>query len=56
MGTEKAHLPVDVGSKAVIELVNRVTKDDNGKFLDIDVPWWKGNGPPDDYTGATIPW
>jgi hypothetical protein len=37
MGTEKAYLLIDVGSKAVIELVNRVIKDNNEKFLDINM-------------------
>jgi len=37
MSSEKADLSVDVRSKAVIKLVNRVIKDDNGKFLDINM-------------------
>jgi hypothetical protein len=54
MGSQEADLPVEVGSKAIIELAHRVTKDDNRKFLDTHVLGWKNNRGPNDYAGAVI--
>jgi hypothetical protein len=37
MGSDDADLPVETGAKAVLEIVDNVKKDDNGRFLDIYV-------------------
>jgi hypothetical protein len=43
MGTETADLPVEVGASAALDKIFRVTKADNGTFLNIHVPGWEEN-------------
>ena len=57
MGSENADLPVEVGVKAVLERVGKLTQKDNGKFWDIEVKGW-GNpsGGPNVYRGEELAW
>lgn len=57
MGSENADLPVEVGTKAVLERVSRLTQNDNGKFWDIEVKGWKNpSGGPNVYRGEELAW
>jgi hypothetical protein len=56
MGTETADLPVEVGAKAALNKIFRVTKADNGTFLTIHVPGWEENPGVNQYDGKNLPW
>jgi hypothetical protein len=56
MGSKAADLTVDVGATAVLEIIDQMKKDDNGKFLDIHVPGWDSKGGPNEYKGGVMPW
>lgn len=50
LGTDAADLPVDVGAKCVLEVVDTASTKDNGKFYDIKYPELQ------QYPGGEIPW
>lgn len=56
MGSDAADLPVEVGVKAVLEIVDHATKEKNGKFFDIYVPGWSNEGEYQTYRGEEVPW
>lgn len=57
MGSEAADLPVEIGTKAVLERVDKLGKEDNGKFWDIKVEGWTNpSGGPNVYRGEEIAW
>ncbi|KAK4107249.1 NAD(P)-binding protein [Canariomyces notabilis] len=58
LGGSAADLPVEVGAKEVVRITNEATKDDNGKFFDINVPQWDSKDSRDAgmYRGSILPW
>jgi hypothetical protein len=56
LGSQDADLPVDVGVKAVLEIVDNATHADNGKFIDIHIPGWSEEGKVNHYLGGEVPW
>lgn len=56
MGSDKADLDVEIGVKAVADLVNKADTSYNGKFYNIHVPGWEHNEGVNQYDGAEIPW
>lgn len=49
MGSEKAHLTVDEGVNGIMEVINSVEQEDNGKFKNTYHAGW------DFYDGKGIP-
>lgn len=56
MGSENADLPVDVGVKEVIRLMQSSGPESTGKFLNIHVPGWENAPGPNKYDGKEPPW
>ena len=56
MGSEKADLDVDVGAKAVLDVMTNSSAESNGKFLNIRVPGWENAERPNQYDGKGVPW
>lgn len=56
MGSQMADLPVDVGTKAVLDIVDKAKPEHNGKFIDVEVPGWAAPGKLNQYAGGEIPW
>ncbi|KAH7304289.1 short chain oxidoreductase [Stachybotrys elegans] len=56
LGGQYADLDVDISVKAVMEVVDRVTAADNGKFLDVHVPGWENNPGLNQYAGGEPEW
>ena len=55
MGGRVADLPVEMGAKALLDIVDNVTNADNGKFLDIHIQGWSTEGKVNHYLGGEIP-
>lgn len=51
-----ADLPVETGAEAVIRILNNVSKEQNGRFLNIHVPGWENNPAVNQYDGEEVPW
>ena len=51
LGTDYADLTMDQALPAIVDLVLRINKEHNGKFLDVKVPGWEHK-----YSGSGIPW
>lgn len=51
LGTDYADLTMDQALPAIVDLVLRINKEHNGKFLDVKVPGWEHK-----YSGSEIPW
>ena len=56
MGGEGAHLTVDASANAILDIVFRSGKKDNGKFFNVFAPGWEKNEPVNRYDGAELPW
>jgi hypothetical protein len=56
MGSDRADLDVAMGTKAIIDLVNKADISYNGKFCNIHVPGWEQNEGVNQYDGVDIPW
>ncbi|KIX03016.1 uncharacterized protein Z518_06566 [Rhinocladiella mackenziei CBS 650.93] len=56
MGSEHADLEVEVGAKAVLDILLKSSPETNGKFLNIHVPGWEHKEGPNQYDGAIVPW
>ena len=56
LGTDQADLPVEVGASGVLEIADRLSKEDSGKFFDIYVPDWDKTSQFNRYEGGTLPW
>lgn len=56
LGTDEADLPVETGATCTLEILDRATKADTGKFFDINVPGWNKEGSPNVYDGSELPW
>lgn len=56
MGSQAADLEVEVGVKAVLDILPRDNAALNGKHLNIHVPGWEKAEGPNQYDGGVIPW
>ncbi|CAG8140825.1 unnamed protein product [Penicillium olsonii] len=56
LGSARAHLSVETGAERVLEVIQRVTPDQNGKFFNIHIPGWEAAEGADQYDGKEIPW
>ncbi|KAF2850858.1 short-chain dehydrogenase-like protein [Plenodomus tracheiphilus IPT5] len=56
LGGPTADLTVEQSSKAVCDIVFRVTSQDTGKFLDVHVPGWEKAEGLNQYDGEDPPW
>ncbi|KAJ3539552.1 hypothetical protein NM208_g5443 [Fusarium decemcellulare] len=56
LGGAEADLEVEASAKGVFELVSSICQEDNGKFLNIDVPDFVNSQGFQPYTGGEIPW
>lgn len=51
LGTDYADLPMETALQPILELVQRIKQEDNGKFLDVRVPGWEKT-----YPGGEVAW
>ncbi|KAJ9615696.1 hypothetical protein H2200_001772 [Cladophialophora chaetospira] len=56
LGGDQADLSVETGAKGTLEILDKATKDDTGKFFDITVPGWDKNAQFNRYEGGELPW
>jgi len=56
LGSRNADLEVNVGAKAVIDVLLNSDSESNGKFLNIRIPGWENAHGPNQYDGAGVPW
>lgn len=56
MGSQNADLDVEVGVKAVKDVILSAGREDNGMFLNIRVPGWEDAEGPNQYDGLVQPW
>ena len=56
LGSQQADLDVDVGVKAVLDVMLKNGKESNGKLLNIQVPEWENAEGPNQYDGKEVPW
>ncbi|KAJ5452571.1 Short-chain dehydrogenase/reductase SDR [Penicillium cf. griseofulvum] len=56
LGSDLADLPVEIGAEKVLDIIQKTTPDQNGKFLDIYVPRSEMQGGTYQYDGKEIPW
>ncbi|KAJ6091193.1 hypothetical protein N7467_003162 [Penicillium canescens] len=59
LGGSRADLPVETGAEKVVDIIQKATPKQNGKFVNIHVPGWKegqGADRADQYDGNEIPW
>ena len=56
MGSQNADLDVDVGAKAVLDILLNSTPELNGAFQNIRVPGWENVEGPNQYDGRAVPW
>ncbi|KAJ5960777.1 Short-chain dehydrogenase/reductase SDR [Penicillium vulpinum] len=56
LGTDRADLPVEIGAEKVLDIIQKATPEQNGKFLNIDVPGWHVREGPNQYDGKEVPW
>jgi hypothetical protein len=56
MGSAAADLPVEVGAKAVIDIIMAADQDANGKFANIHVPGLECHPGFKQYDGKIPPW
>ncbi|CAG7924806.1 unnamed protein product [Penicillium olsonii] len=56
LGSARAHLSVETGAEKVLEVIQRVMPDQNGKFFNIHIPGWEAADGADQYDGKEIPW
>lgn len=56
LGGQTADLDVEVGAKAVLDVVLNSRPEHNGTFRNILVPGWEHKEGPNAYDGEEIPW
>ncbi|KAJ6188089.1 hypothetical protein N7519_002997 [Penicillium mononematosum] len=56
LGSRRADLPVEVGAEKVLDIIQEVTPEQNGKLVNIHVPGWETREGPNQYDGKEIPW
>lgn len=53
---QEADLPVETGARAVLDVIHKHEKEDNGKFYNVRVPGWEEKEGPNQYDGQIVPW
>ncbi|KAJ5486791.1 hypothetical protein N7530_001091 [Penicillium desertorum] len=56
LGSHRADLPVEVGAEKVLDIIQEVTPEQNGKLVNIHIPGWETREGPNQYDGKEIPW
>ncbi|XRM40500.1 hypothetical protein ABZX51_003818 [Aspergillus tubingensis] len=56
LGGDDADIDADTSTNAVLDLISRVGRKDNGKFFNIRVPAFDHRPAPFQYAGEEIPW
>ncbi|KAL4981292.1 hypothetical protein BDW68DRAFT_193044 [Aspergillus falconensis] len=56
LGGDEADIDVETSTRAVLDLISRVGRNDNGKFFNICVPAFDHRPEPFRYAGEEIPW
>jgi hypothetical protein len=56
LGTDQADLSPEIGARGILEIADRVTEEDTGKFFDIYIPDWDRAAPFNRYEGGTLAW
>ncbi|CAI7602445.1 unnamed protein product [Penicillium bialowiezense] len=56
LGGARADLSVELGAEKVLDIIQKATPRQNGKFLNIHVPGWQAADGADQYDGKQIPW
>ncbi|KAL4994919.1 hypothetical protein BDV10DRAFT_175759 [Aspergillus recurvatus] len=56
LGSDDADLPVEVGVSSVLDILHRIGRDGNGRFLNIHVPGWENAPGLNQYDGKEVPW
>ncbi|KAF7125439.1 hypothetical protein CNMCM5793_001617 [Aspergillus hiratsukae] len=56
LGGPRADLTPATGAEAVLDIVQKATPSQNGKFLNIHVPGWEENEGWNRYDGKDVPW
>jgi hypothetical protein len=56
LGTARGDLPVNVGAKAVVDVVLKVDRSFNGVYQNIKVPGWEHATGRNQYDGKSPPW
>ncbi|KAF9238165.1 hypothetical protein DTO027I6_7872 [Penicillium roqueforti] len=56
LGSKRADLPVEVGAEKVLDIIQKATPEQNGKFVNIHVPGWEKREGSNQYDGKEIPW
>ncbi|KAJ5667691.1 Short-chain dehydrogenase/reductase SDR [Penicillium maclennaniae] len=56
LGSSYADLPVETGAEKVLDIIQKVTPEQNGKFVNIHVPGWEEAEGKNQYPGGEVPW
>lgn len=56
MGGENADLDVETRVNAMLNILDRITLKDSGKFFNIHVPGWEHAEGLNQYDGKELPW
>ncbi|KAJ5773758.1 hypothetical protein N7457_008654 [Penicillium paradoxum] len=56
LGGRRAHLSAETGAEKVVDIIQKATPEQNGKFINIHVPGWEVPEGADQYDGKEIPW
>ena len=56
LGTARGDLPVDVGAKAVLDVIGKADKSFNGVYQNIKVPGWENASGRNQYDGKSPSW
>lgn len=56
LGGRRADLPPETGAKAIVDMVQNATPEQNGRFFNIHVPGWEENKGFNQYDGKKVPW
>ncbi|KAJ5384143.1 Short-chain dehydrogenase/reductase SDR [Penicillium concentricum] len=56
LGSDRADLPVETGAEKVLDIIQKATPDQNGKFVNIHLPGSETQPGANQYDGKEIPW
>jgi hypothetical protein len=56
LGTARGDLPVDVGAKAVVDVIFKAGQSFSGVYQNIEVPGWENATGRNQYGGKNPPW